>query len=196
MKRNKNSRKGNKAIERAERSKFGMYTGPIRVGESAWTDKLDVVNLHSVSTISSNGVGVMASEITFNPNTTAEWASFAARYLEYRVLAVLAEFHPRPIVNTTGVIGAPVVFATNKGGAFGTPSSRVQVFSLTNPKVGHSMKVMKYEIRPDDYTDLDVGSTGSPSSEFSLLLYSDSMTVSTTFYDVFFTWVVQFSSRQ
>ncbi len=179
-----------------ERSKFGMYTGPMDVGESRSTGKIDVVNLHSTTTVSSNGVGVIATEITFNPNTTNEWASFSARYREYRVLGVRVHFEPVLKVNTTTVAGGPLVIATNKGGALGTPTSHVQVYSLAKSRVFSTYKTLVYDVRPDDYTDLDIGATASPSSEFSVLLYGDSFTNSIAFFRIYILWVVQFSSVQ
>ncbi len=194
-KRSKTSKK-EKQIERMERSKFGMYSGPMDIGESRSTGKIDVVNLHSSTVSSSNGVGTLATELTFNPNTTVEWASFAARYREYRVLGVRVHFEPIVKVNTTGVIGGPCVVATNKAGALGTPTGHNQVFALAKSKVFSTYKTLIYEIRADDYTDLDVGDTSSPSSEFSLLLYGDAFTVSTQFFRIYILWVVQFSSVQ
>lgn len=196
MMKKKSVKKNEKAIERMEVSKFGMYRGPIHVGESKFSDKLDVVNLHSNTTSSSNGVGVIAAEITFNPNTTNEWASFAARYREYRVLAVQLEWVPFHVVNTTAIVVGPIVIATNKAGTLGTPTSKTQVSSLANSKYQHTTKRFTYVIRPDDYTDLDVGSTASPSSEFSCLIYGDGLSVSATYGTFFMTWVCQFSAVQ
>ncbi len=189
-------RSNKNAIERQERSKFGMYKGPINVGESSSTGKIDVVNLHSTTTLSTNGLGTLALELSFNPSGTNEWPSFSARYREYRVLAVQLDVHPILVANTTSIAGAPLVVGTNKGPTLGTPSSYVQVYSLAKSSVHHVMKRFIYTIRPDDYTDLDVGSTAAPASEFSALFYGDGMTISTLFMRVFITWVVQFSSQQ
>lgn len=195
MNRKKEHKKSSK-IEKMERSKFGMYRGPIHVGESKFSDKLDVVNLHSNTTSSSNGVGVIASEITFNPNTTLQWASYAARFREYRVLAVELNWVPYHVVNTTSIVVGPIVVATNKAGTLGTPTSKTQVSALANSRYEHTARRFSYVIRPDDYTDLDVGSTASPSSEFSFLMYGDGLSVSTTYGTYFITWVVQFSGIQ
>lgn len=191
-----NSKRNFKTIDKQERSKFGLYSGPIEIGESRFSDKLDIVNLTSQTTSSSNGVGVLAGEITFNPNTTTEWASFAARYREYRVLAVELTWQPYQVVNTAAVIVGPLYVAMNKGTSLGTPTSKAQVFALARSKVMHTAKKFKYTIRPDDYTDLDVGSTSSPSSEFSFLFYTSGVSNSTVYGDWAIRWVVQFSARQ
>jgi hypothetical protein len=194
---NKSKRSGrNTKIERQERSKFGMYRGPIRVGESKYSDKLDVVNLTSVTQVSSSALGVMAAELTFNPNTTFEWASFAARYREYRVLAVELSWEPNFMVNTATSLGGPIYIALNKGGALGTPTSKGQVLAMADSECRSSYKKWNYQIRPDDYTDLDVGSTSTPSSEFSFVFFANAFTASTVFGDFAQRWVVQFSSRQ
>ena len=180
-----------------ESSKFGKYSGPIDLGQSSYTGEIELLNLTDVvTTVSSTGLGVVALERTFNPNVTTEWASFAARFREYRVLAVRLHYMPFGVVNTTSFNVGPAVIATNKGSAFGTPTSSAQVFALAKPKVFHLAKPMVYEIRPDDYTDLDVGATASPASEFSVLLYGDGLTVSSGYGRLYCTWVVQFSSRQ
>ena len=99
-------------------------------------------------------------------------------------------------VSTTAFNVGPCVIATNKGPAFGTPTSIAQVWALAKPKVFHLTERMEYEIRPDDYTDLDVGSTASPASEFSVVLYADGLTASSGYGRLLCKWVVQFSSRQ
>lgn len=196
MSNKKQNKKSSKAIERMERTKFGMYAGPIRVGESKYSDKLDVVNLTSQTTTSSNGVGVIAAELTFNPNTTTEWASFAARYREYRVLAVEIEWMPYHVANTTAITVGPLYIGLNKAGTLGTPTSKSQVFALAASDVKHTARKWRFVIRPDDYTDLDVGSTALPSSEFSFLLYGNGFSISATYGDIAMRWVVQFSARQ
>ena len=193
---NKNPKKNGRKIDAQERTKFGMYTGPIDVGQSKSTDLMLVVNLTSTTTMSASGVGVLATELTFNPNTTTEWASYAARFREYRVLAVEVSYMPSQVVNLSGAVCGPCAIATNKGGVLGTPTSVGQVWALANAKPKLMFKPWNYIIRPDDYTDLDVGSTSSPSSEFSMLVYGDGFTNSLLVGRLFLRWVVQFSSRQ
>jgi len=195
MPKSKNSRKSSSIVAQ-ERTKFGMYKGPIDIGQSKSTDQILVTNLTSTVTSSSNALGVYASEVTFNPNTCTEWTSYAARFREYRVLAVEAIFMPSQVVNITGINMGPIAVGTNKGGALGTPTSVAQVWALANSKCKLLFKPWSYIIRPDDYTDLDVGSTSSPGSEFSMLMYGDGCTASTLAGRFFFRWVVQFSSRQ
>lgn len=194
-KRNKQPNKG-RAIDAMERTKFGMYKGPIEVGQSKFTDLMVVVNLTSTTTTSASGLGIVATELTFNPNTTTEWTSYAARYREYRVLAVEVHFIPSQVVNISGAVCGPCAVATNKGGVLGTPTSIGQVYALANSKPKLMFKPWSYQIRPDDYTDLDVGSTSTPSSEFSMLVYGDGFTNSLLVGRYFIKWVVQFSSRQ
>jgi len=138
----------------------------------------------------------MATEITFNPNTTTEWASFAARYREYRVLAVELSWEPNFVANTATSLGGPIYCALNKGGVVGTPTSKGQILAMANSQCHSSYKKWSFTIRPDDYTDLDVGSTSTPGSEFSFVFFSNAFTASTTFGDFALRWVVQFSSRQ
>ena len=197
IKNKKNNRKSENQIQKQEKSKLGMYTGPIDLGQSPSTGEVGLFNLTDVvTTISSTGLGVVALERTFNPNVTTEWASFAARFREYRVLAVEINYFPFGKVNTTSFNIGPCVIATNKGPAFGTPTSSAQVFALAKPHIWHLGSPMKYIVRPDDYTDLDVGSTSSPASEFSVVLYADGLTVSSGYGRFYCKWVVQFSSRQ
>jgi len=201
MNRSKSKKGGN-----AHKKQFSYETGSMAKGFKVWSGSVDlditksgateVVNLQSVTSVASNALGVMAAEITTNPNTTTEWASFAARYREYRVLAV--EFHwvPNNIVNTTGLVGAAMAVAQNKAAALGTPSGYGQLFSMAVGKIKHVFKPFKYLIAADDITDLDMGGTATPGSEFSFLFYSDGLTASTTYGRFFTKWVVQFSSRQ
>jgi len=156
----------------------------------------EVFPLHSFTSVASSAVGVMAAEITTNPNTTVEFASYAARFREYRVLGVEAEWVPNNIVNTTAIVGSAMIIAQNKASAFGTPTAYNQLFPMAHAKVQHVYKRFKYPIVADDITDLDVGSTAAPGSEFSFLFYSDGLTASTTYGRYFFRWVVQFSSPQ
>lgn len=193
---NKNPKNNGRRIDAQERTKFGMYKGPIDVGQSKSSDLLLVTNLTSTTTMSSSAVGVLATELTFNPNTTTEWSSYAARFREYRVLAVEVSFMPSQVVNLSGAVCGPCAIATNKGGVLGTPTGVAQVWALANAKPKLMFKPWNYIIRPDDYTDLDVGSTSTPSSEFSMLVYGDGFTNSLLVGRLFLRWVVQFSSRQ
>jgi len=202
MPRNKKSKRS-KSIRRFESEYTGdnaklkkTYKGPIDLTAGTTSGLIELVNLHSSTTISSSGVGVAASELTFNPNTTIEWASWAARFREYRVLAVRVEYMPYSLVNLSTIAGAPLFVAENKAAAIGTPTSYNQIFSLARSKVHHIMKPWSYIIRADDYTDLDVGGTASPSSEFSLLFFADSLSNSILYGRLAITWVVQFSTTQ
>lgn len=178
-----------------EHTKFGMYRGPIRVPQSA-SGQIEVLNCTSSTSTSTNGVGVCAAEITFNPNTCTEWASFAARFREYRVLGVRLEYKPYSVVNHSTLVLGPIAVATNKGAALGTPTSFNQVLAMARSEVWHLMKEHSYEIRPDDYTDLDVGSTASPSSEFSFVFYGNGFSNSVTAGLISVYWLIQFSNPQ
>lgn len=191
----KSNSRSNHEISRLEQSKFGMYRGPLRInrGTSGLTK---LMQLTSSTTTASSAIGVLAAEITFNPNTCTEWASYAARFREYRVMGVELEFKPYGIVNLSTYAGAPVVVAVNKGGVVGIPTSFNAVLAMAKSQVNHVLKPWKVSIRADDYTDLDVGSTTTPSSEFSLLYYADGLSNSTTYGRLVMYWVVQFSSPQ
>ncbi len=200
----KNKSKSKKsAFRRAESEYTGdnaklkkTYKGPIDLAKGTTSGLIELVNLHSSTTTSSSGVGVMASELTFNPNTTIEWASWAARFREYRVLAVRIEYMPYSVVNLSTIAGAPLFVAENKAAAIGTPTSYNQILSLARSRVFHVFKPWSYVIRADDYTDLDMGGTASPSSEFSLLFFADSLSNSILYGRLALTWVVQFSTTQ
>jgi len=176
-------------------TKFGMYKGKINLNNS--TSGVETkVNLHSITNVSSSAVGVMAAEITFNPNTTIEFANYAARFREYRVLAVKIDCVPIVKVNTSTTVSGAVVVAENKAGVLGTPTSYNQIFAMAKSHYHSVMSEWTHIIRADDYTDLDMGSTSTPGSEFSLVFYADALTASTVYAKLFMTWVVQFSSAQ
>jgi len=192
----KSNSKANREIERLEQSKFGMYKGPLRLKGSSYTGQMKVLQCTSSTTMSSSGLGVIATELTFNPNTTNEWASFSARFREYRVLGCEVHYIPYLVVNTSTIASAPIVVGLNKGGAIGTPTTFNQVLMLAKSVVHHTCKKWVFAIRPDDYTDLDVGAVSSPSSEFSMLVYGDGLSNTITYGRIVVYWVIQFSSSQ
>ncbi len=194
--RSKRARRARDAYTGANAKILRTYHGPINLSTSTTSGLIELVNLHSSTTTSSSGVGVLATELTFNPNTTVEWASWAARFREYRVLAVSVHYEPYSIVNLSTIAGAPIVVAENKAAALGTPTSYNQLIALARYQVHHVFKSWSFTIRADDYTDLDMGGTASPSSEFSMLLYGDSLSNSILYGRLFITWVVQFATTQ
>lgn len=199
-KNNKNNKNANK--KNTTRYEFGPNAKGFKVWKGSFdieptpSGLVEVIPLHSVVSIASNALGVMAAEITTNPNTTIEYASYAARFREYRVLGVEAEWVPNLKVNTTAIVGAAMLIAQNKSSAFGTPTSYNQLFPMGHAKVQQVFERFKYSIVADDITDLDVGSTAAPGSEFSFLFYADGLTASTTYGRYFLRWIVQFSSPQ
>ncbi len=192
----KRARRARDAYTGANAKVLRTYHGPINLASSSTSGLIELVNLHSSSTTSSSALGVLASEITFNPNTTVEWSSYAARFREYRVLAVSVHYMPYSTVNLSTIAGAPIVVAENKAAVLGTPTSYNQLIASARYQVHHVFKPWTFTIRADDYTDLDMGGTGSPSSEFSMLIYGDSLSNSILYGRLFITWVVQFATTQ
>lgn len=195
-KKSKNNKNKAESYEHGRTAKgMKIWSGNVDIGTTP-SGQTQLANLHSTTTTSSNGVGVMAAEITFNPNTANEWASFAARYREYRVVAVEVEYVPYATVNLSTIVGAPLVVAQNKAAALGTPASYAQVYSMGKPKVKHVFKPFSFTIVADDLTDLDMGGTATPASEFSFVFYADGLSNSILYGRWFFKWLVQFSSVQ
>ncbi len=192
----KSKKKAEKSEERQEHTKFGMYRGPIDIGSMNPSDQILVVNMDNETSVSSSGVGVIATELTFNPNTTTQWAEYDGLWREYRVLAVRVEWVPNNFTAISTTLGSPIAIGMNKGSTIGTPTSRLQVLRLAHPRYHSVWEKWAYVIRPDDYTDLDVGGTASPSSEFSLLIYGDGQNNTITYGRIWIRYVIQLSSRQ
>ncbi len=185
-------------MDTMERTKFGKYSGPIQLNTNPTSGQMIVVNCHSTNAIATTAGGVMAGEITFNPNTTNQWASYAARFGEYRLLAVQLHYEPRFVTTDTYAspgVCAGLALAMNKGAAAGTPTTYVSVMGRGKHKLVNTRNPFTYTIRADDYTDNQMYSTASPTSVFSFLYYANGLPASLSpFGDLFITWVLQFSN--
>jgi hypothetical protein len=188
--------KNNKKNRKITTAKMGMYKGPLHKKGDTFSGVDILINLHTIVSLASNALGVLAFEQTFNPNTTIEWARYAALFREFRVLGVSVSYKNSLHSNTTAIVGGSAVVSTNKGSAAGVPASRNAVYSGARSKIWDIMEPHYYEIRADDYTDLDMGGTSTPSSEFSLLWFSDGLTASTSYGFLYIEYLCQFSGPQ
>lgn len=142
-----------------------------------------------------SGAGVNNTVLGNSPSSVANWASLAAVWDEYRVLALRLKYVPYKFAGgSTVVVQAPIVVV----GDFDTATA-LTGYSLANQY--SSCKEYPGD-RPFEYTILMSGSenaqfisTGSPANSFYIKPYTSGNTVSLDIGRVHLMYVIQFRGR-
>ncbi len=106
--------------------------------------------------------------------SAAEWGSFAARYQQYRVIAIKVGVIPnnQASQSSTNYISY-VVFSTDRSGTSGTPTSAASIFSGDAPKVYNldytGMAVPSYQAKAIDLEDQNYTSVATNQTSFQVL---------------------------
>jgi len=123
--------------------------------------------------LSTTASAVLFGRVLSNAATSStEWANYAVRYVEARVLAVRLNFLPFG----TSSAAAPMdvvagVIATDRSGALSTPTSWGQVWALADPRpfTDQMVKPFTYQAQAIDLEDQDYQPVGALGATFSVL---------------------------
>lgn len=171
------------------------YLGPIRTNITReMRDLHTVVTAYSNPTWGSDSGGVIAPVYGDNPNTVADWASLAACFEEYRVLAHEVSYYPKNRYARGTVTTAPLATVVDRGGAGGFSD-------YTSPATHASFKMHTLDdpwtvvCQMEGADEATFKATSSPGDTRWIKLYASGLSVSTTYGVLIITYRIQFRGR-
>jgi hypothetical protein len=194
----KGKKKQQKNPENGPSAAAMVYSGPIKFmpGDSNNAD-MRVVTLHETSTnyVTSNVSGVLSLALPMNPSSAADWSNWAGAYSEYRLLGCDMEFFPQNRYSKSGVVTTPILGAVTHQTTSSAPNSYTAIMALASARKLSLEDPWKIEWRMTGAEEASFKDTAAPAFIGSIYLYSDGLTVSTTYGRVFIYWLVQFRGR-
>jgi len=146
--------------------------------------------------ISTSGGGIYTGAFgpTFIRTNCTEWASYAARYQEYRVLAIKVAIAESDNSNA----GAYIIWSTDRSGGASVPSTAAAAFASAGAKVMDPNSTQKtfssYQARATDIEDQNFSSVGINATSFQIFLYLNNGATKT--YTAFVEAAVEFRGPQ
>ncbi len=180
------------------------YRGPVSSRNIKNQDDTYEVLLRVPTDLASNSGGVISNVYDNNPNGTTDWSSFAATFSEYRVLATMLEFYPSNKSSKTTTVTKAMAAVVDRASS-GTIASfaeavnyeSYQIFSLDDEFVEFGKGLKKAPVAKMTSTEeSDFKTTAAPTAQWYHKLYSDNLSVSTTYGLVVQTFLVQFRGRK
>jgi len=141
---------------------------------------------------------VSLSPATFIANAT-EWASYIARYQEYRFLAIAVH-----VSATTAATSIPssggIICATDRSGTASNPGSGAALWALDAAKVFESnytnKEMIRYEVKAIDLEDQNYTPVANTSTPFQLFVGLDLSAASTTSFRYYCEALVEFKGTK
>jgi hypothetical protein len=148
--------------------------------------------------VSTNGAGFHSLLVgsAYMRANGVEWASYAARFTEYRILGVRLYLTTAP--GETGLDG-PVLLAVDNSGVLGAPTTIAQVWGMAKSKLFNinttSPRPIEYAARAIDLEDMNFTAVGVNATTFQAILAAQS-SFSLAYGYLFVEWAVEFRSTQ
>lgn len=178
-----------------------VYRGPLQMPKAKQEDDTWTTQVNIINTIVSSAGGVIAT--VFSPasqvQSSSDWVSLAALWNEWRVLSARVELIPWNKYNTpTTTVAAPLYSVIDRQST--TAIGSLATVANYNSAEAHepSTKVIRVAKMEDlgEAEWQDVGSAAATSSQFNIKLFSSGNTATTTYYDYFNSYMVQFRGRK
>jgi hypothetical protein len=125
--------------------------------------------------LTANGAGFVGANFNaaYVRANAVEWANYAARFTEYRLLGTRVHI-TQPFVVATGLEGGSVIMSTDESGAATTPTSLQLAWQQGNAKVFNldqtTPKPITYSARAVDLEDQDFTPVGISATTFQIFL--------------------------
>lgn len=161
----------------------------------------------SAATSNASGVLSVTGIAQFNStnvqNLGTEWASFAARFVEYRVLKIKVTFIPLYSANTQNaatkvLAGGAAVVASDPSGA-AAPASLAAAYSLESSKLHQFHSAWKHQMSACETDHLLFNPTSASipaANRYSIVLYGAGLDASTQYGQFFVEWITEFRGSQ
>ncbi len=189
-----------------KQTRLASWTSLTRVNTRS--DLTETVRLSSNSALSSVGASILTRYLSASQASSCpDWASFAARFTEYRVLALRIHYFPAfPDANpTTAAFAAPttavthgvLAVGTDRSAALAAPASFGAVSQLAAVKYHWTARPWVYEARAIDFEDQQFTPVTTTTNYFSVQVASrGTLNSGTTYGDICVEAMVQFKGRQ
>lgn len=177
------------------------YNGPTRLPQSVQQNDTVTTQINVAATISSSGSGVIdtvfdsVSQVT----SSSDWASWAALYIEFRVLSMDLELYPTNKYNLPTTTGAAALFSVvdrNAAAALASLTSAVNYDSVEGHEPSTKVRRVVKMNSPEEADWIDTGSTPGAASRMYIKLWSSGNSNSTSFYTYLNRILVQFRGRK
>lgn len=156
----------------------------------------------AVATTAGGVVSLQLSSTSVN-STASEWASFAARYIDYRVLKMKVSYLPIRVVNTQNgatalsLVPGGVVAADPSGSAF--PTTLATGWVLEASKLHQLSKSWSYAVRASQEEHMIFNPTSASipaANRFAIVGIFGGGDASTTYGNFFYEWWTEFRGSQ
>jgi len=153
--------------------------------------------LSVTGTITSSGGGVFASTFVDNITGSSDWASCALLYAEYRILGVRMEYFPWNRYSKTTTISTPLIAVVDRGGTNTVLASYDAAMQYASAKKKSLEDPWIMEARMNGVEDAGfLVTTSGTTLPFTIKVYADGLSITTTYGRYFFYWLVQFRGRK
>lgn len=177
------------------------YRGPVVMPKAKQQDEVWTTQINVANAIASTAGGVI--DTVFTPasqvQSSSDWASLAAVWNEWRILSARVELNPWNKYNlpTTTVV-TPLYTVVDR--SVSTAIASLATAVNFNSCVAHEpstkvVRIAKME-SPEEAEWVTTSSSPGSSSQFNIKLFSSGNTASTTYYDYFNSYMVQFRGRR
>jgi hypothetical protein len=150
--------------------------------------------------LTTNASGVLFGRVLSSAATsTTEWASYAARWTEARVLELRLSFLPfGASVAANPNDAAAAVVAADRSGALAVPTTFGQVWALADPTLftDQMVKPTRYSVRAIDLEDQDFQPVTSLAATFAAQYAASSASASSTILFLSTDFLVEFKGTQ
>jgi len=173
-----------------------VYKGPLRINNSALAEDLATIELDVTAYLTSSAGSSIANVYSTDPTPDTDWASVAAMYVEYRVLAVTIYFTPNYIGFAPAALSyAPIYVVQDR--ASNTPLvSYGQAASYADVAFNYLMKPWVYTCRMADQDAATFSPIGAAPLKLNFIkLWSTGLSVSQIYGNVVTRHLVQFRGR-
>jgi hypothetical protein len=191
-KHNKVKNKGKRLVSFTSLKGFGNQKSAVEYRRLTYTGTL---------TTTAAGFYSVIFNSTFLRGFAPEWASYAARFTEYRLLRTRVHVScPNQILTAASYSGNQFVMATDRSGALANPTTIAQTYSLAGSKafqIPNTQNVpLKYEDSAIDLEDQSYSPVTTNSNDFAIVLCYASTSISTVFASVYVEFMVEFKGAQ
>jgi hypothetical protein len=173
------------------------YSGPARL-TTVPSEPAIVVRLAYVAQGNTGTTGILSLSATNNPTPTTDFSEFAVNYLEYRTLVVTANWRPRDAgFSSLSVpnVQNPAVQWVSRTSPIGIPSSQQAAWDNDSAVVRNIGQGFRCTWRMNGTPDADWKQCGIPVSNGGVGIYSDGLTPSAYYGNLFIEMLVQFRNR-
>jgi len=148
--------------------------------------------------VSSNGSGNIQFSVSTNPNSSSEWSTYSARYIEFRVLAMRCRYIPnfQNFANTAALAYSmgPLFGGICRNATLALPASAAASLS-EGMKVATIQRPMQLDWKMSGTPEANWQNTATPAATGYVYLTAFGLSASTLYGNAMVWYLVQFRNR-